>query len=286
MENLREDWNLLQNYGATWIPNDSPLGGTPRVSKTPKTLIPPVLHGKQAIHTHSWRQTNHAHGPESSLWFDPALDERGRDHWALKMGIGSSQVNSWRRKIRFGWQRDFILLCMAAQWLWDLSKNLKTAYDIGLNYNDFLPTYFDPTVGLHVFRDCRSRWARPRSSELRVRPHPCPSLLGERDGVEGNIKLRWDRKRCTIMEWWSMNKVCRLPRLSGACHNQNSLEEKEAYNHLEEREYGNFPNYTREFLPFSVSIVIIPLREGLSYKSFRIREKMEWFWWIRLMHWL
>jgi thiosulfate reductase/polysulfide reductase chain A len=27
------------------------------------------------------------------------------------------------------------------------SKHLRTAYDIGLSYNDFLPTYFDPTVG-------------------------------------------------------------------------------------------------------------------------------------------
>ena len=27
------------------------------------------------------------------------------------------------------------------------SKHLKTAYDMGLSYNDFLPTYFDPTVG-------------------------------------------------------------------------------------------------------------------------------------------
>ena len=27
------------------------------------------------------------------------------------------------------------------------SKHLKTAFDIGLSYNDFLPTYFDPTVG-------------------------------------------------------------------------------------------------------------------------------------------
>ena len=34
-----------------------------------------------------------------------------------------------------------------------------------------------------------------------------------------------------------------------ACHNQNNLDEKEAYNHLEEREYGTFPNYTREFIP-------------------------------------
>jgi thiosulfate reductase/polysulfide reductase chain A len=27
------------------------------------------------------------------------------------------------------------------------SKYLETAYDIGLSYNDFLPTLFDPTVG-------------------------------------------------------------------------------------------------------------------------------------------
>ncbi len=34
-----------------------------------------------------------------------------------------------------------------------------------------------------------------------------------------------------------------------ACQNQNHLSEYEAYNHLEEREYGAFPNYSREFLP-------------------------------------
>ena len=34
-----------------------------------------------------------------------------------------------------------------------------------------------------------------------------------------------------------------------ACQNQNHLRAHEAYNHLEEREYGSFPDYTREFLP-------------------------------------
>ncbi|MDD5476105.1 MAG: 4Fe-4S dicluster domain-containing protein [Syntrophales bacterium] len=34
-----------------------------------------------------------------------------------------------------------------------------------------------------------------------------------------------------------------------ACQNQNNLRAHEAYNHLEEREYGTFPDYTREFLP-------------------------------------
>jgi Fe-S-cluster-containing dehydrogenase component len=34
-----------------------------------------------------------------------------------------------------------------------------------------------------------------------------------------------------------------------ACQNQNSLPEKESFNHLEERENGKFPQYTRGFLP-------------------------------------
>ncbi len=34
-----------------------------------------------------------------------------------------------------------------------------------------------------------------------------------------------------------------------ACQNVNGLLAHEAYNHLEEREYGSFPNYSREFLP-------------------------------------
>ncbi len=34
-----------------------------------------------------------------------------------------------------------------------------------------------------------------------------------------------------------------------ACQNQNHLRENEAYNFLEEREFGQFPNFNREFLP-------------------------------------
>jgi tetrathionate reductase subunit B len=34
-----------------------------------------------------------------------------------------------------------------------------------------------------------------------------------------------------------------------ACQNQNGLPAEESYNHLEEREYGTFPNYNREFIP-------------------------------------
>lgn len=34
-----------------------------------------------------------------------------------------------------------------------------------------------------------------------------------------------------------------------ACQNQNELPPKENFNRLEEREYGRFPNFNREFLP-------------------------------------
>jgi thiosulfate reductase/polysulfide reductase chain A len=29
----------------------------------------------------------------------------------------------------------------------NFSKHLKNSYDVGLSYNDFLPTLFDPAVG-------------------------------------------------------------------------------------------------------------------------------------------
>lgn len=34
-----------------------------------------------------------------------------------------------------------------------------------------------------------------------------------------------------------------------ACQNQNGLLAEESYNHLEERERGSFPNYSRNFIP-------------------------------------
>jgi len=44
----------------------------------------------------------------------------------------------------------------------------------------------------------------------------------------------------------------------GGLSQQNSLDEKEAYNHLEEREYGTFPNYAVSSYRSSASIAIIP----------------------------
>jgi tetrathionate reductase subunit B len=60
--------------------------------------------------------------------------------------------------------------------------------------------------------------------------------------------------------------ACRL-----ACQNQNGLRENEAYNHLEEREYGQFPDFNREFLPVQCQhcdnppcVTVCPT--GASYK--------------------
>ena len=40
-----------------------------------------------------------------------------------------------------------------------------------------------------------------------------------------------------------------MPCLPGGLPEPESAAAKEAYNHIEEREYGRFPSYTREFLP-------------------------------------
>jgi thiosulfate reductase / polysulfide reductase chain A len=110
-----------------------------------------LLHGKQAIHTHSMTANQPVLMALSQrydltrIWMN-----RGRgDQLGLKDGdwvkiksiVGEGKV---RVRLTEG-------IHPSCVWLPSgygiFSKNLKTAYDIGLNYNDFLPTYFDPTVG-------------------------------------------------------------------------------------------------------------------------------------------
>jgi len=110
-----------------------------------------LLHGKQAIHTHSMT-ANQPYLMAISrrydlirLWMNK---ERGK-RLALKDG-------DWVRvksivgegKIRVRLTEGLHPSCV---WLPSgygiFSKHLKTAFDMGLSYNDFLPTLFDPTVG-------------------------------------------------------------------------------------------------------------------------------------------
>jgi thiosulfate reductase/polysulfide reductase chain A len=110
-----------------------------------------LLHGKQAIHTHSMT-ANQPYLMAISrrydlirLWMNK---ERGKqlglneaDWVQVKSIVGEGRI---RVRLTEG-------LHPSCVWLPSgygiFSKHLKTAFDVGLSYNDFLPTLFDPTVG-------------------------------------------------------------------------------------------------------------------------------------------
>jgi len=112
-----------------------------------------LLHGKQAIHTHAMTANQPilmsiSHRYDMiRLWMNRArgaqLGLKDGDWVQVESTIGKG-------KIRIRLTEGIHPTCV---WLPSgygiFSKHLKTAYDIGLSYNDFLPTYFDPTVG-HV----------------------------------------------------------------------------------------------------------------------------------------
>ena len=138
----------LENLGFPPIPRwEEPL-----VSPDPKDPHSfRLLHGKQAIHTHSMTANQPVLMALSHrydmirLWMNR---ERG-DRLGLKDGDWV-QIKSMvgEGKIRIRLTEGIHPSCV---WLPSgygiFSKHLKTAFDIGLSYNDFLPTYFDPTVG-------------------------------------------------------------------------------------------------------------------------------------------
>jgi len=110
-----------------------------------------LLHGKQAIHSHSMT-ANQPYLLEISrrydlirLWMNPArgktLGLMDGDWVRMKSLIGEGKI---RVKLSEG-------LHPSSVWLpsgyGNFSQHLKTAFDVGLSYNDFLPTLFDPAVG-------------------------------------------------------------------------------------------------------------------------------------------
>lgn len=110
-----------------------------------------LLHGKQAIHTHAMT-ANQPYLMAISRRYDliRLWMNKGR---GAKLGIKdgewvlmSSVVGEGRIRVRL--TEGIHPSCV---WLPSgygvFSKHLKTAYDVGLSYNDFLPTLFDPTVG-------------------------------------------------------------------------------------------------------------------------------------------
>jgi thiosulfate reductase/polysulfide reductase chain A len=110
-----------------------------------------LLHGKQAIHTHSMT-ANQPYLMEISRYYDMVRlwmnSERGKtlglkdgDEIEIESSIGKGSI---RVRLTEG-------IHPSAVWLPSgygiFSKNLKTAFNVGLSYNDFVPTLFDPAVG-------------------------------------------------------------------------------------------------------------------------------------------
>jgi len=134
--------------------------GFPPIPRWEEPLVSPdpkdphsfrLLHGKQAIHTHSMTANqpvlmalSHRYDM-MRLWMNKGKGSRlgltDGDWVKIKSIVGEGKI---RVRLTEG-------LHPSCVWLPSgygiFSKHLKTAYDIGLNYNDFLPTYFDPTVG-------------------------------------------------------------------------------------------------------------------------------------------
>ena len=134
--------------------------GFPPIPRWEEPLVSPdpqdphsfrLLHGKQAFHTHAMT-ANQPYLMEIShrydlirLWVNrqrgAQLGLRDGDLIMIKSLVGEGKI---RVKLTEG-------IHPSCAWLPSgygiFSKNLTTAYDLGLSYNDFLPTLFDPTVG-------------------------------------------------------------------------------------------------------------------------------------------
>jgi thiosulfate reductase/polysulfide reductase chain A len=134
--------------------------GYPPIPRWEEPLVSPdpkdphsfrLLHGKQAMHTHAMT-ANQPYLLEVShrydlirLWVNRKRGQRlglkDGDWVQIKSPTGEGRM---RVKLTEG-------LHGSAVWLPSgygaFSRHLTTAFDMGLSYNDFLPTYFDPTVG-------------------------------------------------------------------------------------------------------------------------------------------
>jgi thiosulfate reductase/polysulfide reductase chain A len=134
--------------------------GFPPIPRWEEPLVSPdskdphsfrLLHGKQAIHTHSMT-ANQPYLMEISRYYDmtrlwmnsdrgKALEIKDGDEVEIESGIGKGRI---RVRLTHG-------IHPSAVWLPSgygiFSRNLKTAFNVGLSYNDFVSTMFDPAVG-------------------------------------------------------------------------------------------------------------------------------------------
>lgn len=131
-----------------------PVWEEPLVTPDPKNKHSfRLLHGKQAFHTHAMT-ANQPYLMAITERYDALhllMNRKRGEELGLKNGdlvVIKSMVGEGKIKLKLTEG-----LHPEAVWLPSgygiFSRHLKTAYDVGLSYNDFLPTMFDPTVG-HV----------------------------------------------------------------------------------------------------------------------------------------
>jgi thiosulfate reductase/polysulfide reductase chain A len=161
-EKWREGFDKLETLSGKVEIHSSTLEklGFPPIPRWEEPLVSPdpkapysfrLLHGKQAIHTHSMTADQPylmaiSHRYDLiRLWMNK---ERGKslglkdgDWVQVKSMVGEGKI---RVRLTEG-------LHPSCVWLPSgygiFSKHLGTAFDVGLSYNDFLPTLFDPAVG-------------------------------------------------------------------------------------------------------------------------------------------
>ncbi|MBF0457225.1 MAG: molybdopterin-dependent oxidoreductase [Nitrospirae bacterium] len=143
---------LYSSQLQAWGLDPLPLWQAPLVSPAPSDKNSfRLIHGKQAVHTHAMTANNPDLMQLSSrydmirLWINrqraEAIGIEDGDTVVVSSDIGKGSV---RVRLTDG-------LHPSAVWMPSgygiFSKYLKTAYGKGINYNDFLNTYFDPAVG-------------------------------------------------------------------------------------------------------------------------------------------
>jgi thiosulfate reductase/polysulfide reductase chain A len=134
--------------------------GYPPIPRWEEPLVSPdptdprsfrLIHGKQSIHTHSMT-ANQPYLMAISrrydlirLWMNKKrgkqLGLKDGDWVQVKSIVGEGRI---RVRLTEGIHQSCVWLPSGYG---IFSKHLKTAFGVGLSFNDFLPTYFDPTVG-------------------------------------------------------------------------------------------------------------------------------------------
>ncbi len=161
-EKWKEGFNKLETPSGKVEIHSSTLEklGFPPIPRWEEPLVTPdsedphsfrLLHGKQAIHTHSMT-ANQPYLMAISRRYDLIRLWMNREK-GKRLGLKDGEWVQVKSMVGEGRIRVRLTEGLHPSCVWlpsgygIFSKHLKTAFDVGLSYNDFLPTLFDPTVG-------------------------------------------------------------------------------------------------------------------------------------------